>query len=104
MSKGVIESLVYITAVLNGFGASILWLAQGKYLANCATDSNKGFFNGTFWAIYMSSNLTGYLSSAFVIGAVSDLSRFYIIMTAICVCSSLFFLLLSPPTPHSEIE
>lgn len=96
--------LIYLAAILNGFGASILWLSQGKYITKCATDSNKGLFNGTFWAIFMSSNIIGYLMSAFVIGAVSELSTFFVIMTSICICSSLFFLLLSPPTPHPEEE
>ena len=52
--------------------------------------------------MFMASNVVGYLTSAFVIGAVSKLSTFYIIMTGICVMSSLTFLLLSPPDPHPD--
>ena len=66
-------------------------------MATCASDANKGLFNGTFWAIFMSSNIVGYLMSAFVIGAVKNLAVFFIVMTGICVCSSLFFLLLRQP-------
>ena len=99
LNKTFIIVLIYVTAVLNGFGASILWLAQGKYVAFCASDSNKGLFNGTFWAIFMSSNIVGYLMSAFVIGAVNNLSVFYMVMTVVCICSSLFFLLLRNPVP-----
>jgi len=94
--------LIYLAAIINGFGASILWLAEGKYIANCATDSNKGLFNGTFWAIFMSANIVGYLMSAFVLGKVNNLSVFFAIMTLLCICASLFFLLLNKPAPHPE--
>jgi hypothetical protein len=91
--------IVYVAAVLNGFGASIIWLAQGKYVAQCASDSNKGLFNGTFWAILMFSNIVGCLMSAFLIGSVKNLSVFFSIMTIIMVLASFFFLILPKPTP-----
>ena len=99
LNKTFIIVLIYVAAVLNGFGASILWLAQAKYVAICASDINKGLFNGVFHAIRMSSNIVGYLMSAFVIGAVKNLSVFFSIMTIISVFASLFFLLLPKPTP-----
>jgi len=99
LNKTLIIVIIYITAVLNGFGAAILWLAEGKYVAACASDKNKGLFNGTFWAIFMSSYSVGYLMSAFVIVRVKNLSVFFSIMTIITVCSSLFFLLLRKPSP-----
>ena len=33
-----------------GFGAAILWVAEGHYASICASDTNKGLFNSTFWA------------------------------------------------------
>ena len=100
LNKTFIILLVYFAAAVNGFGASILWVAEGQYVSMCANDKNKGLFNSTFWAIFMSSNIVGYLMSAFVIGAVKKQYVFFIIVTGICICSSLFFLLLSNPTPH----
>ena len=50
----------------------------------------------------MSSNIIGYLMSAFVLGEVKNDSMFYIIMTTICFSSSFFFLLLRKPTPHPK--
>jgi hypothetical protein len=41
--------------------------------------------------------------SAFVIVSVNQ-STFYLVMTAICVASSLFFLLLKKPMPHQTID
>ena len=102
LNKDLIICIVYIAAAVNGFGASILWVAAGEYVSTCANESNKGLFNSTFWAIFMSSNIIGYLMSAFVLGEVKNDSMFYIIMTTICFSSSFFFLLLRKPTPHPK--
>ena len=85
-----------MSAALNGFGASIIWVAQGRYVSECATDLNMGLFNAIFWAIYMGSTLVGNLFAAFVIVNVNE-TIFYVIMTCLCIASSLFFLLLKKP-------
>ena len=53
--NGTIQAFILIAAVLNGFGASILWVAQGRYVSRIANNSNKGTFNSIFWAFFMSS-------------------------------------------------
>jgi hypothetical protein len=93
INKQLICTLILISAALNGFGASILWVAQGNYISDCATDINMGKFNAIFWAIYMGSSLVGNLFAAFVIVNVNE-QVFYIIMTCLCIASSLFFLFL----------
>jgi MFS family permease len=40
--------LTFFSAAVDGFGAGILWVAQGNYISECATDDNKGFFFGLF--------------------------------------------------------
>jgi len=50
-----IQVLSLFSSAVNGFGAGILWVAQGKYVGECANDSNKGFFFGYFWAFFMTS-------------------------------------------------
>ena len=50
ISKSFIGFVILFAAAVNGFGASILWVAEGRYIAHCANDSNKGTFNGIFWA------------------------------------------------------
>ena len=98
LNHNLIRGLILASAALNGFGASILWVAQGRYVSECATEQNMGKFNAIFWAIYMGSNLVGNLFAAFVIVNVNE-TIFYIIMTCLCVASSLFFLLLKQPIP-----
>ena len=81
---------------MNGFGAALLWVAQGKYISECANAENKGIFNGIFWAFYMSSNVLGNLIGAFVLGNLTQLS-FYSICLALSITAALCFLLLSTP-------
>jgi len=38
LNRNFIITLVLFAAAVNGFGASILWVAQGQYLATCAND------------------------------------------------------------------
>jgi MFS family permease len=96
ISKSVIRGTILTTAILCGFGGSILWVAQGNYLSICATDQNKGLFSAIFWAVYMGSGLIGDLFAAYVVAAFNE-SVFYTIMTALCILASLSFLLLRVP-------
>lgn len=52
VSKTVIEAWVLAAACINGFGAAIIWVAQGQYISQCATDRNKGLFNAVFWVFF----------------------------------------------------
>ena len=45
--------IVYLGAsCLCGIGAGPLWVSQANYLAECATEENKGRMNGTFATIF----------------------------------------------------
>jgi len=90
-----IRAVIIITAAINGFGASILWVAQGRYISRIATDENKGTFNSVFWAFFMSSQIVGSLFAALVLQHTNPFT-FYCIMTVICLFASLFFLFLQP--------
>ena len=103
LNKTFIIVLVYFAAAVNGLGAATLWVAQGEYVALCANDSNKGFYNSVFYAIFMMSSIFGNLMSAFIIESVDEYV-FYIIMTIISIFASLFFLLLKDPLPHQETK
>ena len=94
-NKNLIKAVILVTAACCGFGASILWVAQGKYLARIANNENKGTFNSIFWAFFMSSQIIGALFAAIVLQN-TDAFTFYCIMTFICLLASLFFLFLKP--------
>ena len=103
ISKTFIQVTIIIAAAINGFGASILWVAQGKYISICANDQNKGVFNGIFWAFFMSSQVFGNLMGAFVLGNLTKFT-FYCVMTGLCIGASFFFLLLTKPVAHDNAQ
>ena len=67
LHKHVVKGVTIATAAINGMGASILWTSQGKYISECATNKNKGFFNSFFWAFYMSSQIIGNVIAGLVL-------------------------------------
>jgi MFS family permease len=103
LSDEFIWSSFIFAAVVNGFGASILWVANGNYIAECANDSNKGLFFSLFWCFLMSSAIIGNLMAAYVIDSVQE-SIFYIVMTGLCFVATLWFLLVQPVTRKIKIE
>ena len=50
-----IKVVINLAAIINGFGAGVLWVAQGKYISRIANDSNKGMYNSYFWSMFMAS-------------------------------------------------
>ena len=52
---GFIVTIIIICAIINGVGASLIWVSNGNYISECATPKTKGFFYGFFWIVYMSS-------------------------------------------------
>ena len=71
LNKTFIYFLSIFSAAINGFGAGILWVAQGNYVAECATDANKGFFFAYFWSFFMASQIIGNLIAALILGKLS---------------------------------
>ena len=47
--------IILAFSLLNGIGEGMAQTSQGKYIADCATENNKGFFFSFFWACYMGS-------------------------------------------------
>ena len=67
LSRSFIITMILLSACVNGFGSGILWVSQGRYVSQCATDETKGFFFSYFFAIFMISQILGNLIAAFVI-------------------------------------
>jgi hypothetical protein len=55
LNQGFIAAAIILTAMLNGFGGGILWVAQGEYVTSCATEETKGFYFSYFFIIFMIS-------------------------------------------------
>ena len=63
--------VILVCSFLRGFGEAILFVASGKYISDCANDSNKGFYFGYFWGWFMMSEIFGNLVAAIVLGRMS---------------------------------
>ena len=48
VGRSTIKWTVILGGAVCGFGASILWVAAGQYISQCASDKTKGTFFGVF--------------------------------------------------------
>lgn len=55
-------------SIVDGLTVGVLWSSANQYIADCSSDENKGFYFSYFWAFYMTSQIAGNLTAAFVIG------------------------------------
>lgn len=88
--------VMIISAVIIGFGASLLWVGQGIYVTDCSTDENNGFHFGLFWCILMFSQILGSVIAAFILGIFSQ-KVFFIIMGCFAFLGFTLFLFLAEP-------
>jgi len=56
----VIVPIYLIASALCGFGAAILWTAQGSFLTRCSVPDKMGFHTGLFFALCQANSLIGY--------------------------------------------
>ncbi len=85
-----------MASVIDGSGNALLWVAQGKYISDCACEEKKGFFFSLFYTIYMFSSLIGSLMAVFLLGAF-PMIYFFIVMTLLALASTIIFALLRKP-------
>lgn len=52
---------LYFVSVIIGFGAAVIWTAQGNFLTNNSTPETSSRNSGIFWALFQSSMLFGNL-------------------------------------------
>jgi MFS family permease len=97
-NRSFITFLSLFSAAINGFGAGVLWVAQGKFVGECASDANKGFFFGYFWAFFMASQILGNLIAALILGKLAQ-STYYVVMSVAAFSGTSIFLLLRKPIP-----
>lgn len=93
--------VLVMSVILNGFGAAIIWVAQGEYISKCATEESKGFYFGFFWSIYQGSQIFGSLFGSMLFKYEFDKTEFSLIMsaTAFFACLMLMFVRM-PRVPY----
>jgi MFS family permease len=67
-----------VTAVIIGWGSSMLFVGSMTYVNACANEQNKGFYNAILWSGYTGTMITGNFIAAYVIPLMSQESYFLI--------------------------
>ena len=49
MADATVKQILIVGNLIAGFGAALIWVAQGDYISLCSTESTKGFYFGYFW-------------------------------------------------------
>lgn len=98
--------VLYTFSALLGFGASVLWCAQGVYISNCAGQhersaglplgSTLGFFNGIFFFIFQCNQVLGNLLAALLFQKDVSTGTIFTVMTTICGLGALTLIALKP--------
>ncbi len=55
LTNNFVYPMILTTSVINGFAMGFVQPASGNYVADCATEENKGFYFAFFWSFYMGS-------------------------------------------------
>ena len=58
-----IRSAILLASAVLGFGAALLWVAQGSFLTACSSEENRGRYAGIFWSGFQISAIAGPLAS-----------------------------------------
>ena len=85
-----------MVAGIAGFGASVLWVAQGLYVAECANVNNKGKVISRFWAFFQSSGIIGNLLASLIYKDYGPDGLFEIMMGILIFSSILYFFVREP--------
>lgn len=97
VSDAFIKTMLVLTAIISGFGASILWVANGNYISECAIEQTKGFFFGFFWVIYMLSQVCGSLIGAAILESGRRQEFLQLTMLGLALAAAVAFCCVRPP-------
>eukprot|EP01116_Phalansterium_solitarium_P021046 TRINITY_DN6411_c0_g1_i11.p1 TRINITY_DN6411_c0_g1~~TRINITY_DN6411_c0_g1_i11.p1 ORF type:complete len:385 (+),score=121.04 TRINITY_DN6411_c0_g1_i11:141-1295(+) len=81
-----------------GFGAAILWAAQGSYVAKCSTKETLGANSGLFFAFFMMNNVIGNLAAGGLLLSGRNMHFLFWVLLSIGGCANLLFLTLRKPS------
>jgi MFS family permease len=102
LSDGFVYIIVIITSTVNGFAMGIVQPASGNYVAECATEENKGFYFAFFWSFYMGSQVVGNLIAAFVLGHFPQIAYVLLMLFIGAISTALLFFLREPVSINNK--
>lgn len=91
---------------LNGFGASILWIAQGVFLTKNSTKETLGRNSGIFFGFFQMNQVIGNLIAAAILAHERNNTQnpvqLFILFTVTSACSVLLFFVLKTSSPKDQ--
>lgn len=96
-----IQWAILLASAILGFGAALLWVAQGSFLTACSCQHNRGRYAGIFWMGFQLSAIGGPLASFVILSHFrEDKSKgnlvMYIVFSLCCVVATLLLCFLRP--------
>lgn len=103
------SALFYTSAAIIGFGAAILWAAQGSFLAQNSTKETSGRNAAIFWTLLQSSFLLGNLFVFFAFRGKQNINAstrrlVFTVLGIVCCCGSFLLLALRTRRPLSTSQ
>ena len=92
-----------ISGAISGIGSALTWVAQGAYVSNCASDRNKGLFNGYAIIVFNLAMIFGNFTGGFLIARVTY-TTYYTVIPCITICAVFFFIGVKKPDQVVEDE
>lgn len=101
--------LLYCASALVGFGAAMIWVAQGNFLTLNSDQATMERNSGLFWAMLQCSLLIGNTFVYFQFQGLEDIdkdtrTKVAAVLLSICLCGVLTFLTLRPTPWASESD
>ncbi|KAH3756569.1 major facilitator superfamily protein [Pelomyxa schiedti] len=99
----IIPAVYIIASIAAGFGASLIWSAQGVFLTCYSVPHTRiTFFTGLFYGIYQTASIVGNLLSAVLIAVGLDLEYVFGILAAVAAVATALFMLLKNVAPKDR--
>ncbi|TPP63579.1 Major facilitator superfamily domain containing 11 [Fasciola gigantica] len=99
--------LLYSVSVLNGFGAAVLWTAQGTYITRCSDDHTINRHFSIFWSIFQTSQIWGGLYAYFTLAGITQIEssmRYRLIGVLVAIGAVGWFLFLALRKPEEQYD
>ena len=91
--------LLILAPTCNGFSAGFLWVCQGKYINDCASEKNKGLYNSIFLlCTFGFAFIFGNLMSTELIKYYSE-TVLFIVLASLSACTTVYLCFLKMPRP-----
>jgi len=79
----VTEPILLGASAIIGFGAAVLWTAQGSVVIHSAPPAKLGAYNGLFFGIFQCAQVIGNLTAGVLLSNGTDLSKLFLILTVV---------------------